>query len=237
MSLYHSGKGFDVEPITRSQERFAQAVPNSTVVFALGPAGTGKTFVSIALALSAIREHEADDLLLTRPAVQAGEDLGFLPGELDEKLEPYMRPFDNILSQLLMPKRKHNLKEKGIIDYQPLGFLRGETISDGWAILDEAQNATRDQLRMFLTRLDKGVTALITGDPEQTDLSNPRNSALYDAESLLGGINDVKFVHFSEEDIVRNDIVKEVIKAYRKDKRSTQPDGPDAGSGLRRRTE
>jgi phosphate starvation-inducible PhoH-like protein len=217
-SIYHSDKGYDINPRTRSQESLAQTVENNTVVFATGPAGTGKTFVSMALALSALKNGKTDELLLTRPAVQAGEDLGFLPGELDEKLAPYVRPFDNILSQLCTPKRQHNLKNgnKGI-NYEPLGFLRGQTLDNCWTILDEAQNATRDQMRMFLTRLGPDAKAIVTGDPKQTDLSNPRNSALHDAKGLLSGINDISFVRFGEDEIVRHDVVRSVIKAYRSD--------------------
>lgn len=218
MSLYRSDKGFNVEPLTRSQENFAQATPNNTVVFATGPAGTGKTFCALAMALSALRQGKTDELMLTRPAVQAGNDLGFLPGDLNEKLEPYMAPFENILSDLLTPERLHNLKEgRDGVQFQPLGFLRGQTIDDCWAVLDEAQNATREELKMFLTRLGPDAKAIVTGDPEQTDLEDPSASALSDAEGLLSNINDITFVNFAEEDIVRNDVVEEVIKAYRND--------------------
>jgi phosphate starvation-inducible PhoH-like protein len=241
MSLFHSPRGFDVNPITESQENLAQSIDNNTVVFATGPAGTGKTFVSVALALSALRHGNTGKLLFTRPAVQAGEDLGFLPGELGEKLAPYVRPFDNILGELLTPKRKHNLKEKGHIDYEPLGFLRGQTIDDCWAVLDEAQNATRSQLKMFLTRLGPDAKALVTGDPEQTDLPHPPDSALSDAEGLLSNVNNISFTHFDESDIVRHNVVEGVIKAYRgaakaetrrRERQQAQTDESDYSPGI-----
>lgn len=192
-----------------------KSVDNNSVIFATGPAGTGKTFIAIAMALQALRQAKTQNILLTRPAVQAGEDLGFLPGELDEKLEPYTRPFEAILQEMCDEARVHNLKETGAVTYQPLGFLRGQTIRSSWAVLDEAQNATEDQLRMFLTRLGQDSKALITGDPEQTDLQRPSSSALSSAQRLLGGVNDITFVDFSEDDIVRHEVVKDVIKVYR----------------------
>lgn len=232
-TILRTEKGQDVNPRTRSQEQLAQTVDNNTVVFGVGPAGTGKTYVSIALAANALQEGDTDKVLLTRPAVQAGEDLGFLPGELDEKLAPYVRPFDAILSDFYSKHQVHNLKENGQIEYQPLGFLRGQTIDNCWAILDEAQNATEDQLRMFLTRLGPNAKALITGDPEQTDLPNPSTSALSSASRLLSSVHDITFVEFSEDEIVRHDVVKGVIQAYRKEfkRRAEQRDEASDSDG------
>lgn len=233
-TILRTSFGYTIEPKTQGQSRIVQRADHNDVVFTLGPAGTGKTYVSLALAVAALRNGDTDNVILTRPAVQAGEDLGFLPGELHEKLDPYMAPFYGAMSDFLKPEEIHNLQENGQIRYEPLGFLRGQTLDDCYVILDEAQNATRSQLKMFLTRLGKKATAFITGDPEQTDLPRKSASALYDAEFLLRRINGVGFVNLDEDDIVRHRIVKEVISAYRNAAKPSDTDteyqGP--GSGL-----
>ena len=232
--ILRTSYGYCIEPKTRGQSQIQQATQNNDVVFVQGPAGTGKTFVSLALAVGMLRREDVGEVMLTRPAVQAGEDLGFLPGELHEKLDPYMRPLYNALHKMLEPQEVHNLRETGKITYQPLGFLRGQTINE-CVLLDEAQNATRSQLEMFLTRLGPSATAFVTGDPEQTDLPQESASALYDAEGLLSGINNITFVNLTEDDIVRHQIVKDVITAYRSSGQ-TETEYKQPGHGLNRDT-
>ena len=214
--------GTEIKTYNHGQSRILNAADHNDVVIVLGPAGTGKTFVSVALALREIQDGSTDSLMLTRPAVQAGEDLGFLPGELSEKLQPYMAPFYSALRKVLDQANYHNYHENGVISYEPLGFLRGQTIN-GCVVLDEAQNATQDQLEMLLTRLGKKGSAFITGDPSQTDLPGHVTGALDRVGAILGHIHGIKIVELSEEDIVRHRIVRDVILAYREERKTPDP--------------
>lgn len=203
-----------IKPKTKGQSQIVEAADHNTVVFANGPAGTGKTFVSLALSMQALHQGHTDQVILTRPAVEAGQGMGFLPGDLTEKLDPYVQPFYQILNRLIGPAALHNYrKSTNQIRFEPLGFLRGQTLDRCYVVLDEAQNATPKQLKMLLTRLGKRADMFVTGDPEQTDLDC--KSALKDAEFRLRGLDDIGFVDLTVEDIVRHNLVRDVIEAYR----------------------
>lgn len=207
-----------IKPKTEGQSRIVEAADSHTVVFADGPAGTGKTFVSLAMSMKALCEGHTDEVVLTRPAVEAGEGMGYLPGDLSEKLEPYVQPFIHILHRLIGPTALHNFREQNKIRFEPLSFLRGQTLDRCYVVLDEAQNATPAQLKMLLTRLGKRADMFVTGDPEQTDLD--QTSALRDAEYRLRSLDDVGFVDLTTDDIVRHKLVRDVIEAYRGDSSS-----------------
>ncbi len=207
-------RGAPVKPKTIGQKKYIDAIKNNTVVFGVGPAGTGKTYLAVALAVSAFRAKEAERIILTRPAVEAGEKLGFLPGDLQQKIDPYLRPLYDALFDMLGYESFQKYREKGVIEVSPLAYMRGRTLDDSFIILDEAQNTTPEQMKMFLTRLGFNSKMVITGDITQIDLPEGRRSGLVDAVKILKNVEGIKTVRFNEKDVVRHRLVTEIIKAY-----------------------
>src|SRR3954452_13262468 len=203
-----------VAPRTVNQKRYVDAIRQSTVTFGVGPAGTGKTFLAIAMAVAALSRREVNRIILTRPAVEAGERLGFLPGDLMAKVDPYLRPLFDALNDMLDPERVTAHLEKGVIEVAPLAFMRGRTLNDAFVILDEAQNTTPEQMKMFLTRLGFGSRMVVTGDITQVDLPRDQKSGLVEVGEILVGVEGVSVVHFSNEDVVRHKIVQRIVQAY-----------------------
>lgn len=199
------------------QKEYHKKVLENDMVFAIGPAGTGKTFLAVAMALNALRNNEVSRIILSRPAVEAGESLGFLPGDLKEKLDPYLRPLTDALLYMLNPEKLKTMMDKNIIEIIPLAYMRGRTLSNSFIILDEAQNATVTQMKMFLTRMGTASKAVITGDITQIDLGNYSDCGLIDANRLLKDIKGIEFVYFDQTDVVRHRLVAEIINAYQKD--------------------
>lgn len=208
-----------VIPKTRTQLKYLQAMDTNEIVFGLGAAGTGKTYLAMAKALSALKAGLVKRIVLTRPAVEAGEALGFLPGDMNEKIFPYLRPLYDALYDMLEPEEVEKMIEKGIIEIAPLAFMRGRTLSKAFIILDEAQNTTQAQMFMFLTRLGEGSKYVITGDPSQIDLKDKRTSGLREAEKALQNVPGIHFVNFEGTDVVRHPVVMRVIEAYEKHRR------------------
>ena len=208
-----AGGGRMPEPRTETQRRYVELMRSRELVFATGPAGTGKTYLAVAAAVRAMRDGAATRLVLTRPAVEAGENLGFLPGDLEEKVDPYLRPLYDALNDLLGPAAARRMKEMEMIEVAPLAFMRGRTLNRSFVILDEAQNATRAQLKMFLTRLGEGTRAVVTGDTSQTDLA-PDRGGLLDAMRRLEGIDGVGMVAFAPGDVQRSSLVQRIVEAY-----------------------
>jgi len=204
----------DVTPKTPNQRRYMECIEKYDMVFAIGPGGTGKTYLAVAMAVSGLLTKEFSRILLVRPAVEAGERLGFLPGTLQQKVDPYMRPLYDALYDMLDADRLERYLEKGIIEVAPLAFMRGRTLNDSFVILDEAQNTTSEQMKMFLTRLGFNSKAVITGDITQIDLPAERRSGLVEAMDVCGKIAEIAFVHFNERDVVRHNLVQQIIKAY-----------------------
>jgi phosphate starvation-inducible PhoH-like protein len=203
-----------VRPRTPTQALYLKALEQSEVVFGIGPAGTGKTYLAVAAAVAALRAKKADRIVLVRPAVEAGESLGFLPGDMQEKVDPYLRPMYDALADLMSYDKMRRFLEMGVIEIAPLAFMRGRTLSNAFVILDEAQNTTVRQMKMFLTRLGLNSRAVITGDLTQIDLRSPDQSGLVRIQSILGHVPDIKFVYFHPEDVVRHRLVKEIIHAF-----------------------
>jgi phosphate starvation-inducible PhoH-like protein len=203
-----------VVPKSANQKRYIEALETYDMVFAIGPGGTGKTYLAVALAVSALLSKQVNRIILARPAVEAGERLGFLPGTLQEKVDPYMRPLYDALHDLLEADKLESFLEKGIIEVAPLAFMRGRTLNDSFVILDEAQNTTSEQMKMFLTRLGFNSKAVITGDVTQIDLPDSRKSGLVEAIDVVGKIEGISFVYFDERDVVRHNLVQRIIKAY-----------------------
>ncbi len=197
-----------------NQRRYIEAMRKSDVVFAIGPAGTGKTYLAMAMAIAALNRHEVSRVVLTRPAVEAGEKLGFLPGSMAEKVNPYLRPLYDALSDMMPFEKSTRLMERGVIEVAPLAFMRGRTLNDSFVILDEAQNTTREQMKMLLTRLGFDSKAVITGDVTQIDLPAETRSGLVDATKILEGVEGIDFLYFSEKDVVRHPLVQSIIVAY-----------------------
>ncbi|WP_156097059.1 PhoH family protein [Mesoaciditoga lauensis] len=207
-------EGVGVFPKTAGQKRYIEAMQKNDLVFAIGPAGTGKTYLAVAMAVEALRRGEVQRIVLVRPAVEAGEKLGFLPGDMLEKVDPYLRPLYDSLFDMMSPERFNYYRSKSIIEVAPLAYMRGRTLNSAFIILDEAQNTTRGQLKMFLTRMGFGSKAVITGDITQIDLENREDSGLVESTKILKGIKGVEFVYLNKEDVVRNPLVKKIIKAY-----------------------
>ncbi|MBR1723749.1 MAG: PhoH family protein [Ruminococcus sp.] len=209
-------KGRVVKPKTLGQKKYVDAIRNNTVVLGVGPAGTGKTYLAVAMAVKAFRAHEVSKIILTRPAVEAGEKLGFLPGDLQNKVDPYLRPLYDALFEMLGPENFARQQERGCIEVAPLAYMRGRTLDDSFIILDEAQNTTPEQMKMFLTRLGFGSKIVITGDVTQIDLPDSRKSGLIEAMRVLKNIDDISINRFTEKDVVRHQLVQNIIRAYEK---------------------
>lgn len=209
-------KGRPVKPKTLGQKKYIESIKNNTVVFGIGPAGTGKTYLAVAMAVNAFRAKEVNRIILTRPAVEAGEKLGFLPGDLQQKVDPYLRPLYDALFDMLGAESFQRYQEKGCIEVAPLAYMRGRTLDESFIILDEAQNTTPEQMKMFLTRLGFNSKIVVTGDITQIDLPDGKRSGLVEAVKILKNVDDIQTVKFSEKDVVRHKLVMNIIKAYEK---------------------
>ncbi|MCK5310681.1 MAG: PhoH family protein, partial [Desulfobacteraceae bacterium] len=206
--------GKPIAPKTSNQKKYVEALRENDILFAIGPAGTGKTYLAMAMAVAAFARGEVKKIILTRPAVEAGEALGFLPGDLAEKINPYLRPLYDALYEMFSFQKTQTLIEQGMIEIAPLAFMRGRTLNNAFIILDEAQNTTSEQMKMFLTRIGFSSRAIVTGDITQTDLPSNKKSGLVEAKKLLYNIKGIKILHFSKNDIVRHELVSKIIEAY-----------------------
>ncbi len=224
-SVYISSKKKIITPKSLNQKKYIDGMRGFDIVFAIGPAGTGKTYLAMAMAIASLVKKEINRVVLTRPAVEAGERLGFLPGDLYEKVNPYLRPLYDALHDMMDFEDASRLIQRGVIEVAPLAFMRGRTLNDSFVILDEAQNATSDQMKMFLTRLGFSSKAVITGDVTQTDLPEGKRSGLIEARELLKGIKGIRFVYFSRDDVVRHPLVQEIIDAYERGRQGGQENG------------
>lgn len=209
-----NAKGRPILSKTFGQKEYIKAIKDNDLTFAIGPAGTGKTYLAVAMAVKAFREHDVSRIILTRPAVEAGEKLGFLPGALQDKVDPYMRPLYDALNDLMGTDSYLKNMEKGLIEVSPLAYMRGRTLDDAFIILDEAQNATREQMKMFLTRIGFHAKAVVTGDITQIDLPPDRRSGLEEAADLLGKVEGIGTIRLTQRDVVRNPLVQRIIRAY-----------------------
>jgi phosphate starvation-inducible protein PhoH and related proteins len=203
-----------VQPRSPNQRKYVEAIEQGDMVFGLGPAGTGKTYLAVAMAVSALMAKKVSRIILVRPAVEAGERLGFLPGSLQEKVDPYLRPLYDALYDLLDQAKVDKLLERNVIEVAPLAFMRGRTLNDAFIIMDEAQNTTMEQMKMFVTRMGNGSKAVITGDLTQIDLPNPKRSGLFEALQVLEGVEGIRFCHFEDVDVVRHHLVQRIVRAY-----------------------
>ncbi len=215
--LVHGRNGLQVKPRTMNQKRMVEASERSDIVFAIGPAGTGKTYTAVALAVRALKNKLVKKIILTRPAVEAGESLGFLPGDLKEKIDPYLRPLYDALDDMIPIEKLNYYMENRVIEVAPLAFMRGRTLDHAFIILDEAQNTTHSQLKMFLTRIGPSAKCMITGDLTQIDLPRNQESGLRRGISLLGDIDGIDVIYLNEHDVIRHKLVKQIIQAYNKD--------------------
>jgi len=220
-----SAKGKPIKPKTLGQKRYTQAIRDNTIVFGVGPAGTGKTYLAVAMAVTAFRQKQINRIILTRPAVEAGEKLGFLPGDLQQKVDPYLRPLYDALFDMLGAESFQKYQERGSIEVAPLAYMRGRTLDDSFIILDEAQNTTREQMKMFLTRLGFNSKMVITGDVTQVDLPDGKKSGLVEVIKILKNIDDIDTVRFSEKDVVRHRLVQDIVKAYEKNEQRNNQEG------------
>jgi phosphate starvation-inducible PhoH-like protein len=222
LDLFHeeigiTQKGKPVKAKTLGQRHYITAIRKSDIVFGVGPSGTGKTFLAVVMAVSALKSHSVKRIVLTRPAVEAGESLGFLPGDLQEKVDPYLRPLYDSLYTMLGAEQVAKMMERGQIEVAPLAYMRGRTLEDSFVILDEAQNTTPEQMKMFLTRLGFGSKMVITGDVTQVDLPKGKKSGLKEAERILKSVPEIRFVYLGQEDVVRHSLVQKIIDAYEQD--------------------
>lgn len=211
-----TAKGKPIKSKTIGQKQYIHAMKENTIVFGIGPAGTGKTYLAVAKAVTAFRNKEVSRIIITRPAVEAGEKLGFLPGDLQNKVDPYLRPLHDALYDMVGMENYNNYVEKGMIEVAPLAYMRGRTLDNSYIILDEAQNTTPEQMKMFLTRIGFGSKAIITGDITQIDLPDGKRSGLKEAIKILGSIEGIAFCYFSHKDVVRHPLVQKIIQAYEK---------------------
>ncbi|MCG0833479.1 phosphate starvation-inducible protein [Lactiplantibacillus plantarum] len=213
-TLIKDNRGRPIRVKNFGQRQYEQAVAKSDITFGIGPAGTGKTYLAVVMAIAALKRGDVEKLILTRPAVEAGESLGFLPGDLKEKVDPYLRPIYDALYDIYGAEHTQRLMDRGIIEIAPLAYMRGRTLDHAFVILDEAQNTTNAQMKMFLTRLGFGAKMIVNGDISQIDLPHHTKSGLIQAEQILGGISNVAFVKFTADDVVRNPVVAKIITAY-----------------------
>lgn len=215
-SICITAKGKPIKPKTLGQKKYTEAIKNNTITFGVGPAGTGKTYLAVAMAVTAFRAKEVNRIILTRPAVEAGEKLGFLPGDLQSKVDPYLRPLYDALFDMLGAENFQRYQERGSIEVAPLAYMRGRTLDDSFIILDEAQNTTAEQMKMFLTRLGFNSKMVVTGDITQIDLPEGKKSGLTTVLNILKNIEDIDIVRFNQKDVVRHRLVQDIIKAYEK---------------------
>ena len=213
--IVHGVSGKIIRPQTQNQVKLVEMMRKNDMVFAVGPAGTGKTYVGVALAVKALKEKQVRRIILTRPAVEAGENLGFLPGDLKEKLDPYMQPLYDALRDMIPTEKLNSFIEAGIIEIAPLAFMRGRTLDNAFVILDEAQNTTHAQMKMFLTRMGRNAKFMITGDPGQIDLPRKVSSGLKEAMLILQNVQGIAFLHLDDKDVVRHPLVRSIIEAYK----------------------
>ena len=211
-----NSRGCPIKAKTVGQQQYTDCIRDNTIVFGIGPAGTGKTYLAVARAVTALRNKEVSRIILTRPAVEAGEKLGFLPGDLQNKVDPYLRPLYDGMYEMLGAEGFSRNQERGVIEVAPLAYMRGRTLDNAFIILDEAQNTTPEQMKMFLTRIGFGSRAVVTGDITQIDLPDGKKSGLKEAEKILKGIDDIAFCYLTEKDVVRHPLVQKIIKAYAK---------------------
>ena len=211
-----TSRGKPVKPKTLGQKKYIEAIKDNTIVFGIGPAGTGKTYLAVAMAVNAFRAKEVNRIILTRPAVEAGEKLGFLPGDLQQKVDPYLRPLYDALFDMLGAENFQKYQERGSIEVAPLAYMRGRTLDDSFVILDEAQNTTPEQMKMFLTRLGFNSKMVITGDVTQIDLPDGKRSGLVEVIKILKNVDDIENVTFNDKDVVRHRLVQDIVKAYAK---------------------
>jgi phosphate starvation-inducible PhoH-like protein len=209
-----SNRGRTIRPKTANQKHYVDAIDENTITFGIGPAGTGKTYLAMAKAVAALQAKKVNRIILTRPAVEAGEKLGFLPGTLTEKIDPYLRPLFDALHDMIDPDSIPRLMQSGVIEVAPLAFMRGRTLNDSFIILDEAQNTTPEQMKMFLTRLGFGSKMVITGDVTQVDLPNGSKSGLRIIRDILGALDDISFIELTADDVVRHRLIGDIVKAY-----------------------
>ena len=212
-----TARGKPVKPKTLGQKKYIEAIRGNTITLGVGPAGTGKTYLAVAMAVTAFRAKEVNRIILTRPAVEAGEKLGFLPGDLQHKVDPYLRPLYDALFDMLGAENFARQQERGAIEVAPLAYMRGRTLDDSFIILDEAQNTSVEQMKMFLTRLGRGSKIIVTGDVTQIDLPDGKPSGLVNAAKVLRGVEDIAIIRFTEKDVVRHKLVQAIIKAYEKE--------------------
>ncbi len=224
-----TSKGKPIKPKTLGQQKYVEAIRRNTIVVSIGPAGTGKTYLAVAQAVAAFREHAVNRIIITRPAVEAGEKLGFLPGDLQQKVDPYLRPIYDALFDMLGAESFARYQERGNIEVAPLAYMRGRTLDDSFIILDEAQNTTPEQMKMFLTRLGFNSKMVVTGDITQIDLPDSRKSGLIEAAHVLKGVDDIEIIKFTQKDVVRHQLVQKIVKAY--DKYEEQKRSKNHGKG------
>lgn len=227
--ICYTHRGKPLRPKTKGQKRYIDTIRRNDMVFGIGPAGTGKTYLACALAANALKNKEVERIILARPAVEAGESLGFLPGDLQDKVDPYLRPLYDAIFEIVGQETAARLKESGVIEVIPLAYMRGRTLDNSFIILDEAQNTTREQMKMFLTRMGFNSKVVVTGDITQIDLPKGAGSGLVEAKRVLSGVEGVEFSYLTEVDVVRHELVKRIIKAY-----SDYEDSNNSGTNVRR---
>lgn len=231
-TVYITSKKNAITPKSRNQKDYIDAIRTSDIVFGIGPAGTGKTYLAMAMAVAALSKGSVSRIILTRPAVEAGEALGFLPGDLAEKVDPYLRPLYDALHDMMRFEKVTSLMQQGAIEVAPIAFMRGRTLNDSFVILDEAQNTTPEQMKMFLTRIGFNSKAVITGDITQIDLPSNKLSGLIEAKEILSHIKDIRFVFFNKDDVVRHKLVQDIIQAYEAADKKKRMNPPAENSGL-----